>query len=66
MAGHGINTVRLPIAYYHFLCGTSHASLMKGTPYEKYSSLYAGAWERVTALIKKAGSMGIGVLIDLQ
>lgn len=67
MSGHGINSVRIPILYVHFLAGSpKYKSLLKGTDYEKYGMVYEGAWERVTRGIEKAAALNIGVLIDLH
>ncbi|CAO1615145.1 unnamed protein product [Parajaminaea phylloscopi] len=65
----GINTVRLPISYYHFLAGhpdNSVRSLMEGTEYEKYAEVYTGAWARIERAIKTANQHNIGVLVDLH
>lgn len=69
LSSQGINTVRLPISYYHFLPGQQDSAvrdLMSGTEYEPFSQVYAGAWQRIEAAITKAGSAGIGVLVDLH
>ncbi|WFC99587.1 hypothetical protein MYAM1_002332 [Malassezia yamatoensis] len=69
MAQHGINSVRLPIGYFHFLSGANSgrfASLLKGTHFEKYAAVYEGAWQRIVHAIQKARSCNIGVLIDLH
>ncbi|CAD6907975.1 unnamed protein product [Tilletia controversa] len=66
---HGINTIRLPVSYYHVLPGHPDAAardLMKGTPYEPYSSVYADCLNRIHALFDTAASHGIGVLLDLH
>lgn len=69
LASHGINTVRLPIGYFHVLPGHPDPSvrkLMDGTEYEKYAAAYEGAWSRIERAIKTAGQHGIGVLVDLH
>lgn len=67
MAQHGINSVRLPIGYFHFLAGAGGASgLLRGTEYEKYAPVYQGAWGRILQAIEKARAVNIGVLIDLH
>lgn len=69
LQSHGINTVRLPISYYHFLPGQGNdhlRRLMEDTEYEKYADIYSGAWQRITGAIQKAAGAGIGVLIDLH
>ncbi|WFD03093.1 hypothetical protein MOBT1_001782 [Malassezia obtusa] len=69
MAQHGVNSVRLPIGYFHFLSGADSgrfASLMKGTEFEKYVPVYEGAWQRILAGIEKARAHNIGVLVDLH
>ncbi|KAK0563998.1 Glucan 1,3-beta-glucosidase 3 [Tilletia horrida] len=64
---HGINTVRLPISYYHVLPGLSQSHpLMKGTPYEPYAPIYANCLERIHRLFETAASHGVGVLLDLH
>lgn len=69
MAQHGVNSVRLPIGYFHFLAGADGGkltSLLKGTEYEKHAAVYQGAWQHITAAIDKARAHNIGVLIDLH
>lgn len=69
MKGNGINTVRLPISYYHFLPGHPDASvreLMAETEYERFTSIYQNAYQSIINIIQAAGSYGIGVLIDLH
>lgn len=65
MVQHGINTVRLPIAYFHFIPDLA-PSLMKHTEYEKFADTYKGAWSYVKGAIEKAAQHGIGVLVDLH
>ncbi|WFD31638.1 hypothetical protein MSPP1_002677 [Malassezia sp. CBS 17886] len=69
MGAHGVNSVRLPIGYFHMLAGfepESVRALLKGTDYADYASVYAGAWPRILAAIEKAASYNIGVLVDLH
>lgn len=61
MASIGINTVRLPLGYWHL--PTEHTS---GTPYESVGHIYEGAWLRVIRTVSIAAEHGIGVLIDLH
>lgn len=69
LASTGINTVRIPFGYYHFLPGQADKSvqdLISGTEYEKYASVYVGAWSRIEKAIQIAAQHGIGVLVDLH
>lgn len=69
MVDHGINTVRIPVGYFHFLAGNPNEqlrSLLKGTDYEKYASVYEGAFARIQRAIESAASRNIGVLVDLH
>lgn len=69
MAKHGVNSVRLPVGYFHVLAGHPNSdmrALMRGTDYEKYAEVYAGAWDHIVKAIQAAQSHGIGVLIDLH
>jgi glucan 1,3-beta-glucosidase len=61
MASIGINTVRLPLGYWHL--PTEHAV---GTAYEGVGHIYQGAWPRVIRTVSMAADHGIGVLIDLH
>lgn len=65
MVQHGVNTVRLPIAYFHFLPDLA-PGLMKNTEYEKFADTYKGAWDYIKGAIETAAQHGIGVLIDLH
>ncbi|ETW83016.1 glycoside hydrolase family 5 protein [Heterobasidion irregulare TC 32-1] len=60
----GINTVRIPIAFYH-LCGVD-PSVLNGTDFAHLGSVFQGAWARITSAIATAHRYGIGVLIDLH
>ncbi|KDN51963.1 glycoside hydrolase family 5 protein [Tilletiaria anomala UBC 951] len=62
---HGINTVRLPIAYFHFLPAVA-PHLMQGTEYEPYAAIYEPAWGHVKRAIETAGRYSIGVMVDLH
>ncbi|KAN0066426.1 Glucan 1,3-beta-glucosidase 3 [Thecaphora frezii] len=69
MVGHGINTVRIPVGYFHFVAGhpdQAVRSLLRGTDYERHASVYEGALSRIHNAIEKAKSHGIGVLVDLH
>jgi glucan 1,3-beta-glucosidase len=69
MTGHGINTVRIPVSYYHFLPGHPDpevSSLMKSTDYEPFAEVYVNAWKYITDAIQKAAQHQIGVLVDLH
>ncbi|KXN92012.1 Glucan 1,3-beta-glucosidase 3 [Leucoagaricus sp. SymC.cos] len=61
LASIGINTVRLPIAYF-----TLGPQFMIGTPFEPYSEVYKNAWPRLLRAIRQAGDAGIGVLVDMH
>lgn len=66
---HGINTVRIPVSYYHFLPGHSEPEvrqLMRGTEYEAFADVYVNAWKYVVSNIQAAHEHEIGVLIDLH
>ena len=69
MASHGINSVRIPVGYFHVLAGFPHESarsLLSGTDYEKYAAVYQGAWSRIERAIQTARKYKIGVLVDLH
>ena len=58
MKAHGINSVRIPILYPHFLAGNpKHKKLLKGTEYGPYDFVYEGAWKRIVKAIEKARSL---------
>jgi len=61
MASIGVNTVRLPLGYWHL--PTEHTT---GTAYESVGHIYEGAWPRVIRTVSMAADHGIGVLIDLH
>jgi hypothetical protein len=61
MATIGVNTVRLPLGYWHL--PTEHTT---GTAYESVGHIYEGAWARVIRTVSMAADHGIGVLIDLH
>ncbi|KAH7908898.1 glycoside hydrolase family 5 protein [Hygrophoropsis aurantiaca] len=60
----GINTVRIPIGYYH-LCGVD-TSVIQGTDFREYGMVFEGAWSRVIKAVETAQRYQIGVLIDLH
>ncbi|EIN08135.1 glycoside hydrolase [Punctularia strigosozonata HHB-11173 SS5] len=64
VASKGINTVRIPIGYYH-LCGAD-PSVLPGTDFADFQHVFEGAWPRITAAIESAYRHGIGVLLDLH
>ncbi|KAL7412317.1 glycoside hydrolase superfamily [Mrakia frigida] len=64
LKGRGINTVRLPIGYYH-LAGLDR-SVLRGTEVEFAAEVFEGAWERILRGIRWAEKHGMGVLIDLH
>ncbi|RDB15978.1 Glucan 1,3-beta-glucosidase 3 [Hypsizygus marmoreus] len=64
IAQRGINTVRIPIGYYH-LCGADPA-VLQHTAFCDFESVFSGAWVRITRAIEMANKYGIGVLIDLH
>lgn len=64
LASRGVNTVRLPISYYH-LVGLD-PSLLAGTEFEPFAPIYAGAWERIQRAFALADQHGLGVLVDLH
>ncbi|KAI0367432.1 glycoside hydrolase [Pilatotrama ljubarskyi] len=64
LAERGINTVRIPIGYYH-ICGAD-PSVLKGTDFADLHEVFAGAWNRVTSALATAHRYGIGVLFDLH
>ncbi|KAF9458536.1 glycoside hydrolase superfamily [Collybia nuda] len=64
LAQRGVNTVRIPIGYYH-ICGAD-PSVLKGTAFHDFGYVYGGAWSRITGAIELAEKYGMGVLIDLH
>ncbi|KAG5635247.1 hypothetical protein H0H81_011945 [Sphagnurus paluster] len=64
IAARGLNTVRIPIGYYH-LCGID-ASVLAGTAFQDFHSVFSGAWARIAKAIETASRWGLGVLIDLH
>ena len=65
MKDHGINTVRLPIAYFHF-CPAIAPHLMQGTEYEPYAEIYRPAADHIKRAIETAKKYDMGVLVDLH
>ncbi|KZT36647.1 glycoside hydrolase [Sistotremastrum suecicum HHB10207 ss-3] len=55
----GMNTVRLPIGYYHL----GQDSIIADTDFAPYGH---GAWDRIMKAINTAASYGLGVLVDLH
>ncbi|SPC67782.1 related to MTO1 protein involved in mitochondrial tRNA modification [Ustilago sp. UG-2017b] len=69
MVDHGINTVRIPVGYFHFLAGHPNEqvrTLMQGTDFENYAQVYQGAYSRIQRAIKSAAGRNVGVLVDLH
>ncbi|KAK7685459.1 hypothetical protein QCA50_011322 [Cerrena zonata] len=64
IARRGINTVRIPIGYYH-LCGVD-PTVIQGTDFADHLRIFEGAWNRVTNALTTASRYGLGVLIDLH
>ncbi|KAI0628657.1 glycoside hydrolase [Trametes polyzona] len=64
LAEKGINTVRIPIGYYH-ICGAD-PSVLDHTDFANLGPIFAGAWTRVLNAFVNAYRYGIGVLIDLH
>ena len=69
MASHGVNTVRIPVGYFHVMAGSDNAelrSLLKGTEYAEFAEVYSGAWGRIVRAIETAAKHNIGVLVDVH
>ncbi|OBZ65555.1 Glucan 1,3-beta-glucosidase 3 [Grifola frondosa] len=64
IADQGINTVRIPIGYYH-ICGAD-PSVLQGTDFADLGDVFAGAWSRITKALATAHRYRIGVLFDLH
>ncbi|KAL5523241.1 EXG3_1 [Sanghuangporus sanghuang] len=64
LSDHGINTVRIPIGFYH-VCGAD-PSVLDGTDFSDFGTVFSGAWSRILRAIDTASTFGIGVLIDLH
>ncbi|KAF9556543.1 glycoside hydrolase [Agrocybe pediades] len=64
IARHGINSVRIPIGYYH-LCGAD-PSVLHATDFQPFHDVYSGAWSRIVRAIQSAAARNVGVLIDLH
>jgi hypothetical protein len=54
-------SIRLPIGYF-----TLGKGFCTGTPFEPVADVYAGAWEGVKDLVRRARSWGVGVLLDFH
>lgn len=61
LASIGINTVRLPIGYWSL-----GPDFCQDTPYAPVADVYQNSWSRIVRTINLAGSVGIGVLVDLH
>ncbi|KAH7920763.1 glycoside hydrolase family 5 protein [Leucogyrophana mollusca] len=64
LAEHGVNTVRIPIGYYH-LCGAD-ASVLQNTDFRGFARVFEGAWTRIVNAVEIAQRFQIGVLFDLH
>ncbi|KAG2105815.1 glycoside hydrolase family 5 protein [Suillus discolor] len=64
LAARGINTVRIPIGYYH-ICALD-PSILTRTDFDGLQHVFEGAWSRLVAAVVTAQSFGIGVLFDLH
>ncbi|EJC98279.1 glycoside hydrolase [Fomitiporia mediterranea MF3/22] len=64
LSEHGINTVRIPVGFYH-VCGAER-SVLEGTSFADLENVFSGAWTRILNAIDSASRLGIGVLIDLH
>ncbi|KAJ7460786.1 glycoside hydrolase superfamily [Mycena latifolia] len=60
----GLNTVRIPIGYYH-LCGAD-PSVLTGTDFRDFNDVFSGVWLRLVKAIETAERFGLGVLLDLH
>jgi aryl-phospho-beta-D-glucosidase BglC (GH1 family) len=64
LASKGINTVRIPIGFYH-ICGAD-PSVLDGTDFKDYRHVFEGAWSRITNALSVAYRYEIGIVIDLH
>ncbi|OJA21032.1 hypothetical protein AZE42_05540 [Rhizopogon vesiculosus] len=64
LAARGINTVRIPIGYYH-ICALD-PSVLTQTDFDGLQHVFEGAWSKIIAAVMTAQSFGIGVLFDLH
>ncbi|KAG2357817.1 glycoside hydrolase family 5 protein [Suillus spraguei] len=58
LAARGINTVRIPIGYYH-ICALD-PSILTGTDFDGLQHVFEGAWSRLVAAVITAQSFGMG------
>lgn len=58
----GITAVRIPIGFWIINDGAFTAN----TPFEKFTEVYAGAWQALRDLISAADQRDIGVIVDLH
>ncbi|KAG8965808.1 Glucan 1,3-beta-glucosidase 3 [Tulasnella sp. 419] len=65
LAARGINTVRIPIGYFH-LSGPCGTNVLEGTDYDGFGDVYSSAYSYLKRGIEAAGKHGIGVLVDLH
>lgn len=54
-------SIRLPIGYF-----TLGGVFCKGTPFERVTEVYEGAWKAVLRLVERVAKWGLGVLVDLH
>lgn len=58
----GLNTLRLPIGYWHL----PGSNFTKDSDFEPYGKVYVNAWKYIKRAIKYADDNGIGVIIDMH
>ena len=58
----GLNTLRLPIGYWHL----PGSNFTKNSDFEPYGKVYVNAWKYIKRAIKYADDNDIGVLIDMH
>lgn len=58
----GVTSVRLPIGYWN----VDNGAFVEGTHFDGLEKIYKNSWSYITAVIEKAKSYQIGVLIDLH
>ncbi|KIJ52830.1 glycoside hydrolase family 5 protein [Sphaerobolus stellatus SS14] len=64
IAERGINSVRIPIGYYHLY--SLSPAVVEDTPFQTLGTVFEGAWPRILQAIQTASRYGIGVLVDLH
>lgn len=58
----GLNTLRLPIGYWHL----PGSNFTKDSDFEPYGKVYVNAWKYIKRAIKYADDNDIGVIIDMH